>query len=264
MSEYIVELNDVQLHSQRTAILRNVNVSFPFGKCTLILGPSGSGKSVILKVAAGIIPPDGGDVFIRGKNLTEISEKELREFRRKSGFVFQDAALWENMSVFENLALPLQFHMRDLTEGEISSKIEAALENVNLSDVIDRRPSELSTGEQKVISFIRALMLEPEIVFLDEPTVSVDSVTIEKMLKITKNLKERGCTIIIVTHDPFLTSMIADYLVVIDDGSILETGPFDEVKNSQLKKVQLILSQVLDQATTYDADLLEILDNEIT
>ena len=239
-------------------------MSFPLGKCALILGPSGSGKSVLLKVAAGILPPDQGDVYIQGINPAQASDKKLRDLRNKNGFVFQDGALWANMSIYENLALPLQFHKRNLTEREISSKIESALENVNLGETLGRRPSELSIGEQKVISFIRALMLEPEIVFMDEPTISVDSIIVEKMLKIIKNLKNNGCTILIVTHDPFLTSMIADYLVVIDEGTILEVGPFDEVKQTQSKKVQMILSQVLDQVPTYDADLLKILDNGIS
>lgn len=260
--EYMVELRNVRLQTQSYEILKCVTVSFPEGQSSLILGTSGSGKSTLLKVAAGIIPPDEGEVCIQGENLQLISEASLVRLRSECGFVFQDAALWANKTVYENLALPLQLHFQ-LSLREMKAIIEQSLERVHLLDSIHLRPAQLSTGERKIVSFLRALIVKPRIVFLDEPTVSIDQSAIEEMLKIITMLKQKACTIIMVTHDPNLASMLADYLVIIDDGMILTEGNFDSVRRSEDIHIQNIISSVLDQAPTYDTDLLELLSDDV-
>jgi phospholipid/cholesterol/gamma-HCH transport system ATP-binding protein len=237
-----------------------VSVAFPANRSTVIMGPSGSGKSMLLKVAAAIIPPDNGRVLMHGKNLQRFSQKDLLQFRRSSGFMFQDAALWENKTIFENLALPIQLHFPRRSGEEIERRIRELLERMNLLDSLELRPAALSEGERKIVSFLRAIVLDPEILFLDEPTTSIDHQLLEKMLTMIKTLNKGGCTIIAVTHDAHLTAMIANHLVVLKDGRVLESAATAEVRRSANREVIEILSQVLSEAATYDTDILDLLE----
>jgi phospholipid/cholesterol/gamma-HCH transport system ATP-binding protein len=256
----LIELQSVTVHSQEHISLDEVTVSFPANRSTVVMGPSGSGKSLLLKVAAALIPPDNGRVLMRGKNLLRLSQKDLMQFRRSSGFMFQDAALWENKSIFENLALPIQLHFPSRSNREMEKRIRELLQTMNLLDSLDLRPAALSEGEQKIVSFLRAIILDPEILFLDEPTTSIDHQLLEKMLRMIKTLDEKGCTIIAVTHDAHLTAMIANHLVVLKDGRVLESAATAEIRRSTKREVIEILSQVLSEAATYDTDILDLLE----
>jgi ABC-type transporter Mla maintaining outer membrane lipid asymmetry ATPase subunit MlaF len=256
----LIELQSVTVQAQEHISLDEVSVAFPANNSTVIMGPSGSGKSMLLKVAAAIIPPDNGMVLMHGKNLQRLSQKDLLEFRRCSGFMFQDAALWENKTIFENLALPIQLHYPRRSNEEIEKRIRELLDPMNLLDSLDLRPAALSEGEQKIVSFLRAIVLDPEVLFLDEPTTSIDHQLLEKMLRMIKALNERGCTIIAVTHDAHLTAMIANHLVVLKDGRVLESAATAEVRRSASREVVEILSQVLSEAATYDTDILDLLE----
>jgi ABC-type transporter Mla maintaining outer membrane lipid asymmetry ATPase subunit MlaF len=255
----LIELQAVTVRAREHISLDDVSVCFPGNRSTVIMGPSGSGKSMLLKVAAAIIPPDTGRVLMRGKDAQRLSQKELLEFRRSSGFMFQDGALWQNKTIFENLALPLQFHCPQRGHKEIQDRICSLLASMNLLDSLDLRPAALSEGEQKIVSFLRAAVLDPEVLFLDEPTPSIDHQLLEKMLRMIKAMKDRGCTIIAVTHDAHLTAMIANYLVILKDGRILEAADAAEVRRSRNREVIEILSQVLSQAAAYDTDILDLL-----
>jgi phospholipid/cholesterol/gamma-HCH transport system ATP-binding protein len=195
-----------------------------------------------------------------GKNLQRLSQKDLMQFRRSSGFMFQDAALWENKTIFENLALPIQLHFPHRPNEEIKKQVRELLRSMNLLDSVDLRPAALSEGEQKVVSFLRAIVLDPEILFLDEPTTSIDHQLLEKMLQMIKTLNEKACTIIAVTHDAHLTAMIANHLVVLKDGRVLEAAPIAEIRRSTNREVIEILSRVLSEAATYDTDILDLLE----
>jgi phospholipid/cholesterol/gamma-HCH transport system ATP-binding protein len=256
----VIELQSVTVHSQEHISLDEVSVAFPANRSTVIMGPSGSGKSMLLKVAAAIIPPDSGRVLMHGRNIQRLGQKDLLEFRRSSGFMFQDAALWENKTIFENLALPIQLHYPRRSSGEIEGRIRELLEPMNLLDSLDLRPAALSEGEQKIISFLRAIVLDPDILFLDEPTTSIDHQLLEKMLRLIKRLNERGCTIIAVTHDAHLTAMIANHLVVLKGGRVLEAAGTSVVRRSASREVIEILSQVLSEAAAYDTDILDLLE----
>jgi phospholipid/cholesterol/gamma-HCH transport system ATP-binding protein len=256
----LIELQSVTVHSQEHISLDEVSVAFPANRSTVIMGPSGSGKSMLLKVAAAIIPPDNGRVLMHGKNLQRFSQKDLLQFRRSSGFMFQDAALWENKTIFENLALPIQLHFPRRSGEEIERRIRELLERMNLLDSLELRPAALSEGERKIVSFLRAIVLDPEILFLDEPTTSIDHQLLEKMLTMIKTLNKGGCTIIAVTHDAHLTAMIANHLVVLKDGRVLESAATAEVRRSANREVIEILSQVLSEAATYDTDILDLLE----
>lgn len=258
----VIELRDVHLSLGDYEALRGVSASFPAGESTVIMGPSGCGKSTLLKVAAGIIPPDSGTVFFRGRDLFTLSERGTREMRKVNGFVFQDGALWENKTLFENLALPLEVHHPEMSARDVAHRITRTLERLGMEDSARQRPAEMSGGEKKVASFLRALVTEPTLVFMDEPTLSIDFHLTEKITQMIRDLKARGATIIAVTHDPQLTSTLADRLLVMDAGKVLALGRFDEVRKSHLPRVRSVISQVLGEIASYDTDLLELLDTE--
>jgi phospholipid/cholesterol/gamma-HCH transport system ATP-binding protein len=259
-TDEILALEDVRLTLGDYEVLRGITVGFPRGRSTVIMGPSGCGKSTLLKVAAGLIPPDSGRALFMGQDIFHLSERATRDFRRQNGFVFQDGALWENKSLFENLALPLQVHFPNLSKAEVGKRVARALERVGIDESARERPAALSGGEKKIASFVRALVTEPSIVFLDEPTLSIDFSMSDKINQMIRELKARGATIVAVTHDAELTATLADRLVVMDAGQILATGDFDELKRTRNARVRTILSQVLGEIASYDTDLLELLN----
>ncbi len=256
----LIELRGVTLNLGGYDALRDVSLSFPEGRCAVILGPSGCGKSTLLKVAAGIIPPDGGRVLYRGEDMYQSSERRIREMKKNNGFSFQDSALWENMSIFENLALPLRVRAPDMTHADIERRVVRMLERGNLVDSVNQRPAELSVGERKIISVMRALIGEPSVVFMDTPTGTIDPSKAETVLSMIREIKARGSTILAVSHDKRIASTLADTLVVMADGTLAAVGAFDEVKRSREPRVRQILSEVLGEIASFDTDLLSLLD----
>jgi len=258
----IVSLENIRLTLGGFEALRDISVSFTEGRSTVIMGPSGCGKSTLLKVAAGLVPPDDGQVRFHGRDVFQMSERALLAMRRHCGFVFQDGALWENKTLFENLALPLQVHFSHLPEAERNRRVVRTLERVGMEGSAGDRPAALSGGVKKIASLLRALVTEPGLLFMDEPTLSIDHAMSEHIHRIIHDLKARGTTIIAVTHDAQLTSVLADDLVVMDAGRVIAAGPFDEVKRSRVARVRAILSEVLKDIASYDTDLLELLDTD--
>jgi ABC-type transporter Mla maintaining outer membrane lipid asymmetry ATPase subunit MlaF len=255
----LLELKDIMLASQDYVVLERASVTFAKGASSVIMGPSGCGKSTLLKVAAGICVPDSGEVLLEGRPLQRLGEARLREWRRSSGFMFQDAALWANKSIFENLALPLQFHHPDLPPAAVRERVRASLERGGLEGSLELRPAQLSMGENKIASFLRAVILEPDLLFLDEPTTSIDHDAQERMMAMIREMKQRGCTIISVTHDAHLASMLANDLVVLKQGRVLAAADLATVRRSSDPEVLRVLSQVLSEAAAYDTDLLDLL-----
>lgn len=255
-----IGLSDIHVLNGERAVLAEINLNFPQAKTTVVLGPSGCGKSVLLKVAAGILQPNGGRVTVDGKNMASMSERQNREFRRRTGFVFQDAALWSNNSLFQNMSLPLRFHYPELSEEEVRGRILHLVSRIGFLEDLNLRPAETSLGERKIVSFVRAIVSGPETLFMDEPLSGIHHQVTDNMLNLVRDLKREGRTIIIVTHDPLLTSQVADWLVVLSRGRILECGPTAEVAASTKPEVIGILSRVLSQASTFDDSILDILD----
>jgi ABC-type transporter Mla maintaining outer membrane lipid asymmetry ATPase subunit MlaF len=200
--------------------------------------------------------------LFRGRDLFQLSERATLELRKQNGFIFQDSALWENKTLFENLALPLQVHFPALSRAEVQRKVGRALERAGLEESASERPAALSGGERKIASVMRALMTEPALLFLDEPTLSIDYAMTERINQIIREQKARGSTIIAVTHDAELTATLADYLVVMDAGRVIASGEFDEVKQSRIARVRVILTQLIGDIASYDTDLLELLDGD--
>jgi ABC-type transporter Mla maintaining outer membrane lipid asymmetry ATPase subunit MlaF len=261
MSE-LIGLRDVIVSMGGTEVLREVSVSIPEGGSTVVMGPSGCGKSTLLKVAAGLIPPERGQVLYRGEDLFLMPEKALTRMRRTNGFVFQDGALWENKTIFQNLALPLEVHQGGLSRADIERRVIRSLERAGMEESAQQRPAQLSEGERKIVSFLRALIGEPSLLFLDEPTLSVDSVMADRIVGMIRDVRARGCSIIAVTTDRRLASTLADRLVVLQAGRLLAAGGFDEVKRSADPHVRGILGEVLGEIASFDTDLLSLLGGE--
>jgi len=257
--ESAVELRNITIERDGFTILKDVTSLFPQGRSTVVMGFSGSGKSTLLKIAAGLTPQDEGTVKIFGKDLDSIGAAEMFEVRGRAAYVFQDAALWANMTTYQNLALPLQFHRRAMSPGQIQARIQGLIDEFDFRDNLQLRPASLSAGERKILSFIRALVLDPEVLFLDEPTSFVDSATSDRMIHLLKRLKQEGKTLITATHSPTIAAQLADRLVVLKDGEILAQGDLKDVSRSTDPRVTEILSDVLSQPASYDADLLDLL-----
>jgi phospholipid/cholesterol/gamma-HCH transport system ATP-binding protein len=258
----VIALRDIRVTLAGFQALEDVSVEFPQATCTVIMGASGSGKSTLLKVAAGLIPPDHGHVLYRGQNMYALSERGTLAMRKTNGFVFQDGALWENRTLFENLSLPLQVHFPEMPRTEVAKRVARALERVGMEDSAAERPAALSGGEKKIASFLRATVTDPSLLFLDEPTLSIDFAMAERINQMIRDLKARGCTIIAITHDAALTSSLADRLLVIDHGKVLAAGAFDDVKKTRDARTRAILAQVLGEIASYDGDLLELLGGD--
>jgi ABC-type multidrug transport system ATPase subunit len=254
-----IETHDLTILMEGFPILDEVSVTFPRGRSTIVMGPSGSGKSTLIKAAAGIVPVSSGDVRYGGVSILNLSDRQNIALQRDSGFVFQDSALWENRSVYQNVALPLEYHFRDLPPSQIEERVRRLLHRMDLAAAAGRRPAYISAGERKVVSFCRALITEPDIVFMDEPTMSIDRGKLNLVFDMIRELKQEGRTLITVTHDPKLTSWLADYLVVLREGRLVEQGEFAAVRNSANAVTQAVLTDVMSEAAAYDDELLDLL-----
>jgi phospholipid/cholesterol/gamma-HCH transport system ATP-binding protein len=257
-----IELKEVFVVSGDVEILKNISVNFPKNKSTVILGHSGCGKSTLLKTAAGIQPIESGEVLLEDTDFMKMTEKKYLEFRKKNGFVFQDAALWDNTSVFNNLSLPLEFHYRELSKKEIESMVNKFLVKTGLKGQEYLRPAQLSMGEKKIISFLRAVIVKPKFLFMDEPTQSIDSKVVDDISGIIRELRELGCTIITVSHDPQITSWLADYIVILRHGELVAAGELNEIAETKDEYVKSIVSGILKDAAPFNENLLDLLDQQ--
>ena len=223
-------------------VLNGISFEVPKGTTTVVLGRSGTGKSVLLKCIVRLLKPDSGSIFIDGKNVFELNRTELNELRKNIGFLFQSAALYDSMTVKENLAFPLLRHT-ELTENEIESKITDMLELVGLSDAINKMPAELSGGQKKRIGLARALILRPKIMLYDEPTTGLDPVTSKEIARLIVDMQNKfQMTNIVVTHDMVVALSTADKILLLEKAKILFEGNVEELQKSDLQIVKDFLS----------------------
>lgn len=216
----IIELKNVNFSAQSRKLVRGVSFSFDEGIATALVGPSGSGKSTVLKVAAGLLVPDQGEVLFRGKNVAAMSRADNLQFRREGAVVFQDSALWANQSLFQILELPLLVHFPFLTRREREYRIEAVVTEVGYKKDLGIRPAQLSTGEQKLIAFARALICRPRLLFLDEWTESLDENAAERLIGLVRKRQADGVTVIFVSHNMRIVNELADVVLMILGGQI--------------------------------------------
>ncbi len=225
----------VNLHKSFGAqhVLRGVNLEIPKGKITFIMGRSGTGKSVLLKHIIGLMEPDQGQILVDGQDITKLSEKQLLKIRKRFGMLFQEGALFDSMTVGENVAFPLREHTK-LSEEEIWQKVREKLERVGLLEAIDKMPSELSGGMKKRAALARALALEPEIVLFDEPTTGLDPVMqLNIGYLIRKTQQEHNLTCVVISHDIIVARATADKIAFLHEGVIIAEGSPEEVARSE-------------------------------
>ena len=215
-------------------VLNDMSINVERGETVVIVGGSGTGKSVTLKHIIGLLKPDKGRVIIDGEDVTAMGEVELNRFRRRFGMAFQEGALFDSMSVFENIAFPLRRHTK-MKESEIRARVEECLEDVHLHGVDKKRPSELSGGMRRRVGFARAISLKPEILLFDEPTTGLDPVISDVIAELICEMDTKlGTTTVTITHDMKVAFKIADRVAMLHKGSIIESGTperFQESKN---------------------------------
>jgi phospholipid/cholesterol/gamma-HCH transport system ATP-binding protein len=213
----------------RTKILRGVDLGIPEGMITVLLGPSGTGKSVMIKNLIGLMFPDQGDVIVHGESLRHMTVPRLLDIRKRFGILFQDGALFGSMTVFDNIAYPLRQHT-DLSEPEIAAIVHERLADVGLTDAVDRLPNELSGGMRKRAGFARALVLEPDIVMFDEPDSGLDPVRTALLCKLIHKMHEQyGGTYIVITHNTQAVRSLGEYIAVLWKGRIVQAGSRDDM-----------------------------------
>jgi len=241
-SRAIVRLKNVHRGFGRLSVLRGVSLDIPEGRCTVILGPSGCGKSVLLKHIIGLLTPDHGEVWFDGERIDDLSEAALTPIRRQFGFLFQQGALFDSMSVRENIEFPLLEHT-SLPASEREQRIIRVLEMVGLAESIKKMPMELSGGQRKRAALARAIVLEPRVILYDEPTTGLDpirsDVINELILKLQKELK---VTSIVVTHDLASAFKVADRMVMLHEGKVLWQGPAQDIRHADNPIVQRFLA----------------------
>ncbi|NOX65199.1 MAG: ABC transporter ATP-binding protein [Chlorobi bacterium] len=216
-------------------VLNNVSFDVNVGENLVVFGKSGTGKSVLLKCIVGLLKPDKGDVFVNGENVITFSTKKLNAFRKNLGFLFQGAALYDSMSVRENLEFPLKRNF-NFSQEEVDKKVLKTLELVGLEEAVDKMPSELSGGMRKRIGLARSIITEPALMLYDEPTTGLDPITSKEISVLILNLQKKlKMTSIVVTHDLLCAEIISDRAIMLNEGKIVFEGTIEEMTNSQDK-----------------------------
>lgn len=238
MNNVVIDIWHLKKSFKGNDVLRDINLQVRKGETVITLGKSGSGKSVLLKCIVRLLFPDAGKVSVLSEDVLQLNNKELQRLRSRIGFIFQSGALYDSMTVRENLEFPLVRHFK-LSKAEIGKKIHEALENVGLVEAIDKMPSELSGGMRKRIGLARTLILNPEIMLWDEPTTGLDPETSKEISELILKMKEKfGVTSIVVTHDIPCAKMVADRMVVLKDGVYIEEGSYEQLERSGDKFVK--------------------------
>jgi len=233
----LLELRDVYFTPDGIQVLNGVNLQIDQGEIFVIMGASGAGKSTILRLINGLIRPDAGEIFVDGVLINNLTEKEMARIRRKVGMVFQSAALFDSLTVAENVGFA--WRNEKLPRPELEKRVKETLEVVGLSNVEERMPAELSGGMKKRVGLARAIAMQPEALLYDEPTAGLDPMTSNTILKLIKDLNTRlNVTSVVVTHDLPGAFAIADRVALLQKGKIIFVGTVEELKNSSEQSIQ--------------------------
>jgi phospholipid/cholesterol/gamma-HCH transport system ATP-binding protein len=239
-----VEVRDLHKAFGPQTVLNGVSLNVSEGQTVAVLGRSGTGKSVLLKLLVGLQPPDAGSVRIAGEEIIGLDPRPLNEIRKKIGYLFQQAALYDSLTVAQNVAFPLNRHA-DLAESERKDKVRDLLTSVGMNEGdFEKMPSEISGGMQKRVGLARALALDPEILLLDEPTAGLDPITAAEIGELIADLKKkRGITAVVVTHDIHGAKKFSDRLVLLNQGNIVAQGTFEDLGKVKDEFVTRFLAQ---------------------
>ena len=229
----IIEITDLYKAFGKNEVLKGVNLTVNKGENLVILGKSGSGKSITIKCLVGLVVADKGEIKVFDTDITKLDNNELNKIRVRIGFLFQNAALYDSMSVRENLGFTLKRHVTDLSPEDLESEIVDVLTSVGLAEAIDKMPSELSGGMRKRIGLARTLILKPEIILYDEPTTGLDTITSREISELILEIQKKNKTSsIIITHDMACAKHTADRLMILKDGVIHAEGSYEELEKS--------------------------------
>ncbi|WP_310556313.1 ABC transporter ATP-binding protein [Flavobacterium sp.] len=232
-NEPIISIKNLWKSFGKNEVLKGINLTVNKGEDLVILGRSGSGKSVAIKCLVGLVEPDKGEIKVFGTDITNMKNNELNQIRVRIGFMFQNGALYDSMSVRQNLAFTLKHHTKDLSDEEIENKINEALENVGLKEAIDKMPSELSGGMRKRIGLARTLIINPEIILYDEPTSGLDTITSREISELILSVQKKYKTAsIIITHDMACAKRTGNRIMILKDGIINAEGTYAELEKS--------------------------------
>src|SRR5690349_10934034 len=233
MTEPMIDVRNVYKSFGSNQVLKGVSIKMMPGTTTVVLGGSGSGKTVLMKHIMGLFKPDRGEVIVDGENISRMDRQELARFRTRMGMVFQSSALFDSLTVGENVAFPLREHTH-LPESEIQAKVKDKLAVVELFGVEDKFPAELSGGMRKRVALARAIVREPKIVLYDEPTTGLDPLTTESVDEMIIGAREKlGVTSVVISHDIGSTFHIGDHVAMLHDGRIVEEGPPEKLRHTQ-------------------------------
>src|SRR5690242_8837888 len=261
-TEAMISLRNLRVSYGDREILHGIEFDIMRGETLVILGGSGSGKSTLLRTLVGLERPSSGEIWLRGKNLAVISDKEKNEIRKRIGMSFQGGALFGSMTVGENVALPLREHT-ELENSTIEIIVRLKLDQVGLAGFEDYMPSELSGGMKKRAAVARALAMDPEILFFDEPSAGLDPIIAAGIDHLILQLKKAfHMTVIVVTHELASAFLIADRMVLIDKGDIVEYGTTEEMRSSAHPRVRQFLDRVAEPEVSRELDYLQMLTED--
>ena len=230
----LIAVADLHKSFGKNKVLKGVNFTVNKGENLVILGRSGSGKSVTIKCLVGLIPSDKGQMNVFGTDVAQLNYQQLNEIRLRIGFLFQGGALYDSMSVRDNLSFTLKHHSPKLSNEEVKKRILEVLENVGLSDAIDKMPSELSGGMVKRTAVARTLIIQPEVILYDEPTAGLDTITAREISDLIVSVQEKyKTTAIIITHDIACAKSTGNRIMILKEGVINATGTYEELENNE-------------------------------
>ena len=242
----MIELKGVYKAFGDNVILRDISLKIPPGQTTAIVGPSGTGKSVMLKHIVGLLRPDAGEVLCFGTDMATATEKQLFDVRRRFGMLFQDGALFDSMSVGDNIAFPLVHHAPNMSEEERRERVDEKLSLVGLPGIYDRSTSSLSGGQRKRVGLARAIVMEPEVVLFDEPNSGLDPLTSDAIDDLICQMKEAlGITFIVISHDIVGTINVADHIAMLFGGDLVAFAPTQEFVQLDIPIVRSFLQRNL-------------------
>ena len=231
--EHIIEIQGLKKSFNGTEVLTNINLTIKKGENVVILGKSGEGKSVTIKCIAGLLKQDGGSLKVFGNEVKDMNTQELKNLRHRIGFLFQSAALYDSMTLRENLAFPLKRVAEIKSKKEIEEKSIEVLQAVGLADAIDKMPSQLSGGMRKRMGLARTLVVHPELMLYDEPTTGLDTITSKEISNLILDMQRKyETTSVIITHDISCARITADRVLIMSHGEYIAEGSCDELENS--------------------------------
>jgi phospholipid/cholesterol/gamma-HCH transport system ATP-binding protein len=258
-----IAVSNLRVNYGAREILHGINFEVPAGETLVIMGGSGSGKSTLLRTLVGLEKPSGGEIWMRGKNFAAMSEEDRDELRKKMGMSFQGGALFGSMTVGENVALPLQEHTQ-LDESTIEIMVRLKLDQVGLSGFENYMPAQLSGGMKKRAAIARALSMDPEILFFDEPSAGLDPIIAAGIDDLILKLKKAfRITIVVVTHELASAFLIADRMILLDKGVIVANGTTKELRESTQPRVRQFLDRIPEPELTGEIDYLQMLTGDV-